>query len=129
MNRVDIETLWDTYDFALLNITKLEDEVAFFVSHVDKKAALVEAGVLTEDQFLKFCEEALQHHKNLISFYDKQLHTLKDIIKIKPKEQPPEREVALESLNELRNLTTTLKMVIEEAKLGLTQMISELKES
>lgn len=129
MNSSQINTLWDTYDFTLQNITNLEDKVAFFVAHVDKKAALVEAEAITEEDFLNFCEESLQDHVSLLSFYDKQTHTLKDLVKIKPVDQPIEREVAISSLNELINLTATLKLVIDDARLSLEQMIKEIKLS
>jgi len=129
MNNSQINTLWDTYDFTLQNVTNYEDKVAFFIAQVDKKAALVEAEAITETDFLNFCEESLEDHVSLLSFYDKQMHTIRDLTKIKPSDQPIEREVAISSLNELINVTATLKLVIEDAKLSLEQMIKEIKFS
>jgi len=127
MNSAQINTLWDTFDFVLENVTNYEDKVAFFIAHVDKKAALVEAGAITEEDFLNFCEESLEDHVSLLSFYDKQMHTVRDLKRIKPSNQPVEREVAISSLSELINVTATLKLAINDARLGLEQMIKELK--
>lgn len=128
MNDSYIETLWETHDFVLSNIVDKEDAVHFFVDNVDKKAALVEAEAITSDDFILFCEKALQDHEDLISLYCKHIHTLKDIVKIKPKNHPKEREVSLGSLNELINVTMTLKMALEESTLNLKGMISEVQE-
>lgn len=127
MNKNQIQTIWDTFDFTMDNISVLEDQVSFFVSQVDKKAALVEAGVITEEKFIDFCEESLINHKNLVSFYEKQIHTVRDILSIDLKLQPIEREVSTSTLKELLNLTVTLKLAIEDSALNLDEMIQDLK--
>jgi hypothetical protein len=127
MDKNQIQTIWDTFDFTMNNISVLEDQVAFFVSQVDKKAALVEADVITEEKFIDFCEESLINHKNLISFYEKQIHTVRDILSIDLKLQPIEREVSVSTLKELLNLTATLRLAIEDSALNLDQMIRDLK--
>jgi|13_taG_2_1085334.scaffolds.fasta_scaffold12338_6 hypothetical protein len=127
MDKNQIQTIWDTFDFTMDNISILEDKVSFFVSQVDKKAALVEADVITEEKFINFCEESLANHKNLISFYEKQMHTVRDILSIDLKLQPIEREVSTSTLKELLNLTATLKLAIEDSASNLDEMIQDLK--
>lgn len=127
MDKNQIQTIWDTFDFTMDNISILEDQVSFFVSQVDKKAALVEADVITEEKFINFCEESLTNHKNLISFYEKQMHTVRDILSIDLKLQPIEREVSTSTLKELLNLTATLKLAIEDSASNLDEMIQDLK--
>lgn len=127
MDKNQIQTIWDTFDFTMDNISILEDQVSFFVSQVDKKAALVEADVITEEKFINFCEESLINHKNLISFYEKQIHTVRDILSIDLKLQPIEREVSTSTLKELLNLTATLKLAIEDSASNLDEMIQDLK--
>jgi hypothetical protein len=127
MDKNQIQTIWDTFDFTMDNISMLEDQVSFFVSQVDKKAALVEADVITEEKFINFCEESLINHKNLISFYEKQIHTVRDILSIDLKLQPIEREVSTSTLKELLNLTATLKLAIEDSASNLDEMIQDLK--
>ena len=127
MDKNQIQTIWDTFDFTMDNISMLEDQVSFFVSQVDKKAALVEADVITEEKFINFCEESLTNHKNLISFYEKQMHTVRDILSIDLKLQPIEREVSTSTLKELLNLTATLKLAIEDSASNLDEMIQDLK--
>ena len=127
MDKNQIQTIWDTFDFTMDNISMLEDQVSFFVSQVDKKAALVEADVITEEKFINFCEESLINHKNLISFYEKQIHTVRDILSIDLKLQPIEREVSTSTLKELLNLTATLKLAIEDSASNLNEMIQDLK--
>lgn len=129
MNSADIQTLWDTYDFTLLKVIDKEVEVSFFVEHVEKKAALVEAGANTKDDFLEFCRKHLKDHEDLSSLYCKQIHTLKDLIKIKPKKQPEEREVSLESLKELKDLTLLLKNEMDNSIDNLNIMINEVEKS
>jgi len=129
VNNVDIQTLWDTYDFTLFNIIDKEAEVSFFVEHVEKKAALVEAGANTKNDFLEFCKKHLKDHEDLSSLYCKQIHTLKDLIKIKPQKQPEEREISLDSLKELKSLTLLLKNEMDNSIKNLNAMIAQVEES
>ena len=96
-----IETLWETYDFILNKIVSLEDEV----SH------LIDKDIPTNDKvFIKRVAE-------LINSYNKQLLTIKEIKSFceeNPMDVSEERQVALDTLEELEQVTEELKEVMSQ---------------
>ena len=92
-----IETLWQTYDFILNKIVGLEDSISHLL---DKDIAI------TDETFDKKLRE-------LINAYNKQLLTIREIKSFCEKhseEIPENRQVALDTLEELEEVTEQLKL-------------------
>jgi hypothetical protein len=97
----EIETLWETYDFILLKIANLEDEVSY----------LLNQNISSND------ESFLQKVEELINCYNKQLLTIQEIksfaegndLKI-----PEARQVAMDVLDELASVTEELKVAMKQ---------------
>tara|TARA_E500000081_G_scaffold153899_1_gene189377 strand:+ start:462 stop:785 length:324 start_codon:yes stop_codon:yes gene_type:complete len=92
-----IETLWQTYDFILDKIVGLEDNISYLL---DKDIAI------TDKTFDKKLRE-------LINAYNKQLLTIREIksfCKNNSEEIPEDRQVALDTLEELEEVTEQLKL-------------------
>ena len=96
-----IETLWETYDFILNKIVSLEDELSY----------LIDKDIPTNDKvFIKRVSE-------LINSYNKQLLTIREIKSFcdeHPTEVPEERQVALDTLEELEQVTEELKEAMSQ---------------
>lgn len=91
-----IEILWDTYDFILSRIVTLEDKISHLMEN---------EGEFEEEAFNKDL-------KKLINAYGKQLLTLREIKAFcdeRPDYVPEGRKVALETLEELEEVTFELK--------------------
>lgn len=96
----NLEILWDTYDFILNKIVSLEDEFSHLIDNAEVDSA----------KFKKLCTQ-------LNNAYGKQLLTireLKDFYKNNPKDITKERRVAVETFEELEEVTEELKQVIGE---------------
>lgn len=96
-----IETLWETYDFILNKIVSLEDEISY----------LIDQDITGQDKtFIKKVSE-------LINAYNKQLFTIKEIKTFcneHPTDVSEERQVALDTLEELEQVTLELKEAMSQ---------------
>tara|TARA_B100000282_G_C31550075_1_gene407070 strand:+ start:114 stop:437 length:324 start_codon:yes stop_codon:yes gene_type:complete len=96
-----IETLWETYDFILLKITNLEDEVSYLL-----------------DQNISINDESFhQKVQELINCYNKQLLTIQEIKNFAEDnslEIPEARQVAMDVLDELASVTEELKSAMKQ---------------
>mgnify|MGYP003685796417 CR=1 FL=1 len=100
-----IETLWETYDFISNKIVALEDKISHLMDN---------EGEFKEESFNKDL-------KKLINAYNKQLLTIREIkcfCKDHPEDISEERQVELDTLEELEDVT-------EELKLAMTQGIKK----
>ena len=96
----NLEILWETYDFILNKIVSLEDEFSHLMDNEETDSA----------KFKKLCVQ-------LNNAYGKQLLTireLKDFYKNNPQDITKERRVAVETFEELEEVTEELKQVIGE---------------
>ena len=97
-----VKTLWDTYDFILGQIVSLESQYSSLITH-------------EEIDFPFRISEFQETCTRLNSAYNKQLHTIKELknyYEDRPEDVPSEREVAVEHLVELEEVTLDLKDVI-----------------
>ncbi|MBL69528.1 MAG: hypothetical protein CMO74_13990 [Verrucomicrobiales bacterium] len=124
----DLETLWDTHDFALSKVAMLEDEYHFLVGQVhdyfaQEAGESFEAPINKDDLLSQFNEV----EQGLDNYYNKQLTTIMELEEFYEENAfsiPPEREVSAASFKELKlvtaNLRDALKESSEEIKIILT---------
>jgi hypothetical protein len=124
----DLETLWETHDFALTKVVMLEDEYNFLINQVhdffEQEISGEAVFPISKDELLSQFEKI---DVDLNNYYNKQLITIKEIegfYNSNPHSIPPEREVSRESFKELKavtaNLRDSLKESTEEIKIVLT---------
>ena len=123
----EIETLWETYDFTIVNIVKYEDDVSFYLNSLDEMSTFYKGDGdldISTEEYLEFLNEGISSLNSLISFYNKHLLTIKEIESFGLADMPPERELSQETLEELKKLTTDLKKSMLSAA-GLFESIKQ----
>jgi hypothetical protein len=124
----DLETLWETHDFALTKVVMLEDEYNFLINQVhdffEQEISGEAVFPISKDELLSQFEKI---DVDLNNYYNKQLTTIKEIEDFhnsNPHAVPPDREVSRASFKELKavtaNLRDSLKESTEEIKIVLT---------
>jgi len=124
----EIETLWETYDFTIVNIVKYEDDVSFYLNSLDEMSTFYKGDGdldISTEEYLEFLNEGISSLNALISFYNKHLLTIKEIESFGLADMPPERELSQETLEELKKLTTDLK----KSMLSATDLFESIKQS
>jgi len=115
----DLETLWETHDFALSKVAMLEDEYHFLVGQVhdyfaQEEGESFEAPINKDDLLSQFNEI----EQGLDNYYNKQITTimeLEDFYKENAFSIPPEREVSAASFRELKLVTVSLRDALKES--------------
>ena len=70
----EIETLWETYDFTIVNIVKYEDDVSFYLNSLDEMSTFYKGDGdldISTEEYLEFLNEGISSLNALISFYNK----------------------------------------------------------
>ena len=145
----DLELLWSTHDFALEKIAVLEDEFSFLLNKLNIlfETECSEAfenlsnslGNMSyamnlppaEDNVSKFVlsKQFEEITKQLNLYYNKQINTIKelsDFYKANKYDIPAEREVSIEAFQELLEVTTHLRDVLNESYDSVKNMLDEI---
>ena len=145
----DLEILWETHDFALEKIAKLEDEFSFLLLQLndflseDMQNAFDNLQSSAKD--LSFAmnlppqEDNISKNVLLESFskvvselniyYNKQIKTIEELENFYEKNKysiPAEREVSVESFKELMQLTKHLRDVLNASHKDVVNMLDEI---
>jgi len=115
--REHFKLIWDTYDFTMSKIVKLEEDYQYLFSQINNKLE-------TQRKLPAPLKEAfLENARDLQLVYNKQLKTLQEIISFCDENHawgnydiiPEEFAVSKDSLKELINVTLHLEEVLKDS--------------
>lgn len=119
MNR--LELAWSTYEFYTLEITEHELAHVQLIKEINQTFPKL---TLSERRSIK--SKYTQQHGALCTLYKKHIDSISDLIELHKSlvDIPPERDVSLDSLQSLKNVTYTLLEEINVYKKEIDELFS-----
>lgn len=145
----DLEILWQTHDFSLEKITLLEDEFSYLLVQLDclfsdnvsqafndlqKNLSQMSFAVNLPNNEDNVNKDILsikfdQITSDLNIFYNKQIRTISDLTEYYKENKysiPVDRQISVDYFDELKEVTTHLRDVLNESHADIKNMLDEV---